>query len=220
MRAALLVIAKAPVPGSVKTRLTPPCTPEQAAALASAALEDTLAAVAAAGGERRRILVLDGPAQALPGGRAPAGFEVVAQRGGGLAERLAAAFEDAGAPALLVGMDTPQVTPGLLETGLAALEGDGTDAVLGIADDGGYWTIGLRSADRRVFAGVPMSEARTGAVQRERLEALGLSVAELPPLLDVDEIEDARQVAELIPDSRFAAAFAALELPVEVAAAS
>ena len=103
---AIAVIAKAPVAGRSKTRLTPPCTPEQAAALASAALADTLAAVAATPGARR-VLVLDG----APGPWLRPGFEVLAQRGAGLAERLAAAFADIGEPALVVGMDTPQLTP-------------------------------------------------------------------------------------------------------------
>ncbi len=204
---ALLVIAKAPVPGRVKTRLTPPCTPEQAAGLAQAAIEDTLAAAARATLPARRVLVLDG----APGPWLPAGFEVVPQRGRGLEERLAAAFEDAGAPALLVGMDTPQLTPELLDEGIRALS-DGAGAVFGAATDGGYWTIGLARADRRVFEGVPMSERRTGTLQRARLATLGLRVATLPPLLDVDSIEDARTVAALAPHGRFAAAVAALQL--------
>ena len=218
-RAALLVIAKAPVPGRVKTRLTPPCTPEQAARLASAALEDTLDAVRTAAAGRRCVLVLDGDASDLPDGAAPAGFEIFAQRGDGLAERLAAALtEAAGGPALLVGMDTPQLTPGLLEAGLAALEGEAADAVLGPATDGGYWTIGLRAPDPRVFAGVPMSEPTTGAAQRDQLHALGLLVAELPPLLDVDTIEAAREVAALAPATRFAAALTAVDRPFEALA--
>ena len=76
-------------------------------------------------------------------------------------------------------MDTPQVTPELLDAGLAGLA-DGADAVLGAAHDGGYWAIGLERPDARVFHGVPMSEPHTGAVQRERLAALGLRDA-LPP---------------------------------------
>src|SRR3954464_13106957 len=193
---ALLVIAKEPVPGRVKTRLTPPCTPEQAARLARAAIEDTLAAALAAGGDTRRVLVLDGE----PGPWIPPGFEVVAQRGRGLAARLAAAFEDAGGPAFLIGMDTPQVTPTLLEAALDALARH--DAVLGAAPDGGYWGIGLRRADARVFEGVPMSEDRTGAVQRARLAALGLATATLPPLRDIDTIEDARAAADDVPGGR------------------
>jgi rSAM/selenodomain-associated transferase 1 len=198
----LLVIAKAPVPGRVKTRLTPPCTPAQAARLAAAALADTLAAVARSRRAARRVLVLDGE----PGPWMPDGFDVIPQRGGGLAERLACAFEDAGGPAFLIGMDTPQVTPGLLDAGLAAL--DHADAVFGAALDGGYWGIGLRRADPEVFRDVPMSAPDTAAVQRARLAALGLRTALLPALCDVDTIEDARAVAVAAPRSRFAAALA------------
>jgi len=211
MAPALLIIAKAPVPGRVKTRLTPPCTPEQAAALARAALEDTLAAALAVGRDSRRVLVLDG----RPGPWLPAGFDVVAQRGDGLAERLASAFADADGPAFLVGMDTPQVTPALLEAGLDAVAGG--DAAFGPALDGGYWGIGLPRPDVRVFSGVPMSRDDTGAVQRGRLAVLGLRTVTLPPLRDIDTIADARAVAHRAPDGRFAAALAAIE-PVSLAA--
>ena len=205
MSAALLVIAKEPVPGRVKTRLCPPCTFAEAAALAAAALADTLAAADAAARGGRRVLVLDG----RPGPWLPAGWEVAPQRGDGLAERLASAFEDAGAPALLVGMDTPQVTPGALADGLAALER--APAVFGPAPDGGYWAIGLRRPDPAVFAGIPMSAAHTGAAQRARLAALGLRTVELPPLRDVDDIAAARAVAAAAPESRFAAALQAID---------
>ena len=205
MAPALLVIAKAPVPGRVKTRLTPPCTPEQAARIAAAAIADTLAAVDAVEREVRRIVVLDGE----PGPWIPDGFDVIAQRGDGLAERLAAAFADAAGPAFLVGMDTPQVTPALLAAGLDAVR-DG-DAAFGAALDGGYWGIGLREPDARVFEAVPMSEDNTGAVQRARLAILGLQTAILPPLRDIDTIDDARAVAREAPDGRLAAALAEIE---------
>jgi len=204
VRPALLVIAKAPVAGRVKTRLCPPCTPGQAARLARAALEDTLAAADGVRSCGRRVLVLDG----APGPWLPPGWEVVAQRGDGLAARLAAAFACAGGPALLVGMDTPQVTAARLDAGLAALAR--TDAVLGPAPDGGYWAIGLRAPAAAVFDGVPMSVAGTGAAQRRRLDALGLRTALLAPLRDVDTITDARAVAAAAPEGRFAAELAAL----------
>jgi uncharacterized protein len=207
--AVLLVIAKAPVAGRVKTRLCPPCTPAQAARLAEAALADTLAAGSAVAG--RRVLVLDG----RPGAWLPDGWDVIPQRGDGLAERLAAAFGDAGGPAFLVGMDTPQLTPALLRDGLAAL-GEG-DAAFGPADDGGYWGIGLREPDPAVFERVPMSRVYTGAVQRARLAALGLRTADLPALRDVDDIASARAVAAEAPGSRFAAALEQIE-PRAVAA--
>jgi uncharacterized protein len=201
MTATLLVIAKAPVPGRVKTRLCPPCSPAQAARLAEAALRDTLAAAAAVPATRR-LIALDG----APGGWLPAGFDVVEQRGDGLAARLARAFADGGGPALLIGMDTPQVRPALLRHGLDALQRPGVDAVLGHALDGGYWSIGLRRPDDAVFRGVPMSEPGTGAAQRERLRALGLRTAELPPLRDVDRFDDALGVCRQAPHGHFAAA--------------
>ena len=212
MAPALIVIAKAPVPGRVKTRLTPPCTPVQAAALACAALQDTLDAAARTARAGRRVIVLDGE----PGAWVPAGFEVIAQRGDGLDERLAAAFEDVGEAALLVGMDTPQVTPALLDAGLAGVaEGD---SAFGAALDGGYWAIGLRTPDAAVFADVPMSIARTGAVQRARLAILGLRPAILPPLRDVDTIDDAFAVAAQAPDTRFATELAVVAEELRVAA--
>lgn len=204
MEAALLVIAKEPVPGRVKTRLTPPFTLAQGAALAQAALEDTLAAAVASTRARRRVLVLDG----RPGAWLPRGFEVIAQRGAGLAERLAAAFADCGGPAFLIGMDTPQVTPALLDAGLAAVEHG--DAVIGAAPDGGYWGIGLRRPDPAVFDRIPMSVATTAAAQRARLASLGLETVQLPPLRDVDTAHDAEVVAMQAPGGRFAALLSAM----------
>jgi uncharacterized protein len=200
---ALVVIAKAPRAGRSKTRLCPPCTPRQAATLARAALVDTLEAMRATPAARY-VLVLDGE----PGDWLPAGFEVLAQRGGGLDERLANAFADVAGPALLIGMDTPQVTPGDLVEGLALLAQPGVDAVIGPAPDGGYWAIGLREPDPRALRGVPMSTARTCAAQRERLASLGLRVRDLPALRDVDLIADAHAVAALAPTGRFARALA------------
>ena len=191
----LLVIAKEPVPGRVKTRLVPPCTYEQAAALAEAALADTLH-TAAMLPARRRVLVLDG----RPGPWLPPGFEVVPQCGGPLDERLAGAFAAARGPALLIGMDTPQVTPDLL-----TVDWEPADAYFGPADDGGFWALGLRVPDPALLRGVPMSTPSTGAVQRARLLAAGLRVADLPQLRDVDTAADAVAVARQAPGSRFAA---------------
>jgi uncharacterized protein len=194
----LLVIAKEPLPGRVKTRLTPPFTPQQAARLAQAALVDTLHAVAAAPASRR-VLVLDG----TPGPWLPPGFEVLPQCAGGLDERLADAFARCTGPALLIGMDTPQVTPELLTVDFA-----GCDAYFGPAEDGGFWALGLARPEPALLRGVPMSTPVTGAVQRERLLAAGLRVRELPRLRDVDTADDARAVAALAPHGRFAAQLA------------
>jgi glycosyltransferase A (GT-A) superfamily protein (DUF2064 family) len=193
--ATLLVIAKAPVPGRVKTRLVPPCTYEQAAALAEAALADTLR-TAAAVPARRRVLVLDGQ----PGPWLPGGFDILPQCGGPLDERLAAAFAAVRGPALLIGMDTPQVTPALLTA-----DWRGAGALFGPADDGGFWALGLRDPDPGLLRGVPMSTAATGSVQRARLVAAGLRVTDLPRLRDVDTAADAVAVARQAPGGRFAA---------------
>ena len=105
-------------------------------------------------------------------------------------------------------MDTPQVTPALLEAGLDGLEAN--ESAFGAALDGGYWGIGLRRARRAVFEGIPMSEPHTGLAQRRRLAQLGLRTAELPALLDVDTIAAAHAVAADAPASRFAATLAEL----------
>jgi rSAM/selenodomain-associated transferase 1 len=203
----LIVIAKAPRPGRSKTRLCPPCTPRQAAWLAECALVDTLRAVAATPAARH-VLALDGP----PGRWLIPGVEVVPQGDGGLDERLATAFAAARTPALLVGMDTPQVSPELLRRAAAALLAAGPrGAVLGPALDGGYWAIGLPGPDAGVFRGVPMSEPTTGAAQRARLAERGYEVELLPRLRDVDTIADARAVAAAAPATRFAGALAGLE---------
>ncbi len=97
-----------------------------------------------------------------------------------------------------------------LERATAALAREQTDAVLGPAEDGGYWAIGLRRPDRAVFEGVPMSRADTGRAQRARLDALGLRWHELETMRDVDTIADVEAVAALAPGSRFAEAVAAL----------
>lgn len=195
----LLVIAKEPLAGRAKTRLIPVLGEHGSAAVAEAALADTLAAVAAVPVDRR-ILVLEGEL----GPWLPEGFTVVPQVGGGLGARLAAAFAAACGPALLVGMDTPQITPDLITAGCTRLCEEGTDAVIGLAEDGGWWSLGLRTPDPRAFEGVPMSAEVTGAEQIAALERLGLSYRELPRLRDVDTFEDARSVAASIPASRFA----------------
>jgi uncharacterized protein len=193
------VLAKAPVPGRVKTRLCPPCDPEQAARLAEAALVDTLVAVAGTPC-RRRVLVLDG----APGPWLPAGFDVLPQRGDGLDARLAHAFADVGDGGFLVGMDTPQLTPAALAASLGALYETPGDAVLGPCFDGGWWGIGLRAPDPAVFLGVPMSTPFTHDAQRSRLRALGLRTIALPVLRDVDDMDDAVAVARAAPHTRFA----------------
>jgi uncharacterized protein len=187
----LTIIAKSPVAGRVKTRLVPPCTPEQAAAVAAAALADTIdavdVAVGACGGRAvQRVLLLDGDV----GDWTPASYRVVPQRGAGLAERLANGFADLG-PGVVVGMDTPAGCRWLSRAVAAVAAGDD---VLGLAADGGYWVIGLARPDPAVFADIPMSRSHTGMAQLRRLHAMGRPVRMLPVVRDLDDVEDLRAI--------------------------
>jgi rSAM/selenodomain-associated transferase 1 len=192
-------MAKSPAPGRVKTRLCPPCKPDEASDIATAALVATLEAVAGSG-SARRVIALDGPV----GPWLPQGFDVIPQRGNGLGERLAAAFADVGGPAVAVGMDAPEVTSKLLDDSLDMLRE--SESALGPTQDGGYWAIALRRANNDVFAGVPMSSPATYQEQRRKLRSLGLGCRDLPELRDVDHFSDALEVAEMMPGSPFAEA--------------
>jgi uncharacterized protein len=194
----VLVLAKSPVPGRVKTRLCPPLSPVEAADVAAAALADTLDAVRAAA-VARRVLALDGTLDAP-------GFDVQAQRGRSFDARLGAALDDAAAtsplPVLVVGMDTPQLDATGIEAAARALLT--ADAALGLAEDGGWWCLGLRRPRASLVLGIPASRDDTGARQAARLRGAGLSVARLPVLRDVDTCDDAVAVAALAPSGRFA----------------
>ena len=174
----MLVIAKEPLPGRVKTRLTPPFSPRAGGR-------------AGRRGDRRhlgrRARCARGRARARPRRRPRAlgapGLAVVGQVGGGLDARLAAAFAAAHRPAVLVGMDTPQLRPPSCR-----VPPDRFDACIGLAADGGYWAIGFADPAEPpdVIPGVPMSRADTGARQCRRIRAAGLSLQILDELVDVD----------------------------------
>jgi hypothetical protein len=203
MEAQVLVMAKSPRPGHVKTRLCPPLTHATAAAVARAALIDTLDSVVAARPSRATV-VLDGAV----GSWLRSGVHVIPQRSGPFADRLEGAIEDAfaafPAPILLIGMDTPQLAPDHLTTAAATLLKGDTDSILGRADDGGFWIIGIQQPVAGLCKGVPMSTATTGTHQLDQLSALGLRCSEVNSLRDVDVMEDALAVAAIAPRSRFA----------------
>ena len=199
----LLVLAKTPVVGRVKTRLCPPWTLEQAASVARAALTDTLETAGTG------VLVIDGDHPA------PTGWERITQRAGQLPARLANAFPDAGpGPALLIGMDTPQVSRDLLRSAAGRLAH--VDAVLGFAEDGGWWALGLRDPGHAtVLRRIPTSRSDTGARTLRALRGAGLRVHLLPVLRDVDTAADARVVAGICPvRSAFRRAVTALDAGV------
>jgi hypothetical protein len=211
----LLVVAKAPVPGLAKTRLTPPATPRQAAAIASAALLDTLAAVRATPGAVPVVAMTGDLRKAHDEAELRAALAlltVVPQRGDDFADRLANAHADAGRhcpglPIVQIGMDTPQVTAELLAGTAALLERQ--DVVLGPAEDGGWWALGLRDPRHAdALRGVPMSRCDTGARTLEALTRRGRTATTTTVLSDVDTIADAVSVAGATPGSRFAAAVA------------
>ncbi len=207
--AQIVILAKCPEAGRVKTRLTPAFTPAEAAELACAALVDTIRAVSGAA-VRRHCLVLDGE----PGDWLPGGLEVCPQRSGSLDRRIASAladtYDNVSLPVLLVGMDTPQVTATDLDRAVEQLLRPGIDGVLGPAEDGGYWLIGLRRPRLHHVLGVAMSRNDTGDRQFEQLCASGLRVTRLQTVRDVDVAADAHAVARAAPYTDFAATFARL----------
>ena len=208
----ILVMAKAPVAGQVKTRLCPPLSPDEAAEVAAAALADTLAAVDASRADRK-VIALDGQ----PGPWLPEGFDVIPQAGRGLGPRLANAWEviapATGGWGIQIGMDTPQVTAPELDDLLAVLVSPPARrprraALLGPAFDGGWWVIGLTGTDpRRVFGGVEMSAPHTGEAQLRRLRALGLDVSVVQERRDIDTVVDLAAVAEAHPHLHTASAW-------------
>jgi hypothetical protein len=217
---AVLVVAKAPVPGLAKTRLAANMGNAAAADIAAAALLDTLDAVVAAP-VAARIVAMTGDLSAASRSAEIrtrlADFTVIEQRGDGFADRLANAHADAataagGLPVVQIGMDTPQVTADLLVECATALQS--ADAVLGMARDGGWWVLGLhdpRAAE--CLRDVPMSTSTTGAVTLAALRDTGLDVGLVSELVDVDTVDDVEVVRRAcMPGSRFRQVTLALEV--------
>ncbi|CAI9419107.1 TIGR04282 family arsenosugar biosynthesis glycosyltransferase [Nocardioides sp. T2.26MG-1] len=207
--ARVLVVAKAPVAGRVKTRLGATVGMVAASELAAAALLDTIAACAEAFAPDLRMIALAGDlADAVRGDeieRALEGWAVGRQRGSTFAERLANAHVDVpdGGPVVQVGMDTPQVTPALLDAAAAQLLEH--EAVLGPAEDGGWWVLGLREPrSAAALHDVPMSTPSTYDHTRDALVAAGVGVGVTTALRDVDTVADADAVARVASGSEFA----------------
>jgi uncharacterized protein len=208
----LLVVAKAPVPGRAKTRLAAKVGDLVAAQIAAAALMDTLDAVAATPVAARAVALtgeLDNAVDAAEIRDRLTAFTVIGQRGNEFADRLANAHIDAavdGHPVLQIGMDTPQVTAELLaDCGRRLAQ---APAVLGLASDGGWWALGVRTpALAEHLRGVPMSHPDTGVLTLKALRRNGVGVSLLEELADVDVVDDVAAVRERCrPDSRFAQA--------------
>ncbi|HEY0447594.1 TIGR04282 family arsenosugar biosynthesis glycosyltransferase [Actinophytocola sp.] len=212
MTACLLVVAKAPVAGLAKTRLGRVIGDEWAARLAAAALLDTLDAVLATPDTIPVVALTGRLAAAERSGELAdtlTSCTVFSQQGTDFAGRLAHAHRSVGSlfpgvPVFQIGMDTPQLRPPMLTGAVARLRADGTDAVLGPAEDGGWWGLGLRApADAEALRAVPMSRSDTGLRTLSALRRRGLRVRPLATLSDVDTMADALRVAALAPESRF-----------------
>jgi rSAM/selenodomain-associated transferase 1 len=191
---ALAVMTKAPRAGSVKTRLTPPLTPEEAAALNICFLRDTTTALAAIVTEgRARGIAVYTPlgAEASYNGILPQNFDLVPQRGEAFGERLISASEDLlrlGFESLcLIDSDSPTVPPAAFAQAVEILSQPGDAVVLGPSDDGGYYLIGLKKLHRALFSGITWSTEHVLEETIARARHLNLNVHFLPTWYDVDD---------------------------------
>ena len=191
---ALAVMAKAPRAGKVKTRLAPPLTLEQSAALNICFLRDTtrnIAEVAAAGGAAGLVCYTPVGDEAAFDDLLPGDFALIAQRGDGFGERLLCAAEDILAcgfgAVCLIDSDSPTLPAEALRQAVEALSKRGDRVVLGGSDDGGYYLIGLKAAHAAAFERITWSTGSVYAETVERVREAGLELVELPIWYDVDD---------------------------------
>lgn len=215
--AAVALFAKAPVAGRVKTRLTPLLTPEEAATVARASLAATIATFAG-GAAAPLTLFLDGALDdSLASWVAARGVEVRAQAPGDLGERLRAAFaalfEQGAARVIAIGSDSPTLPAERLRAAEAALRAH--DAVIGPAEDGGYYLIGLSRPEWRLFEGIPWSSDAVARVTLERAATIGATIASLEPWYDVDDLTTLRRaLSGSHPESLFRRALGPIEAKI------
>lgn len=190
---AVAIMAKAPRPGEVKTRLCPPLDAPEAAALYRCFLLDKLAAVRALGGVQPAVAYAPADARAEFEALAP-GFLLVPQEGPDLGARLHATLASllAGghAGAIAVDSDTPTLPGAFLQEAADRLAHPGTDVVVGPTEDGGYYLIGVRAARRELFDGMPWSTPAVLEETLRRTAAAGLRTTRLPTWFDVDTPDD------------------------------
>ncbi|MEY2562680.1 MAG: uncharacterized protein QOH88_873 [Verrucomicrobiota bacterium] len=191
---ALAVMTKAPRAGKVKTRLTPPLTPEEAAALNICFLRDTCAAISSATGEgRARGIAVYTPVgeEAAYAGILPEDFELVPQRGDAFGERLSFATEDLLSlgfdSVCLIDSDSPTVPQEAFGEAARVLSENENSVVLGPSDDGGYYLIGLNKLYRQLFENIDWSTERVLPQTIARAKEIGLEVHLLSTWYDVDD---------------------------------
>jgi rSAM/selenodomain-associated transferase 1 len=203
---ALAVMAKAPRPGKVKTRLAPPLTLEQSSAINICFLRDTtenIAAVAASGQSAGVVSYTPVGDEALFDGLLPADFVLISQRGDGFGERLMATTEDLLAcgygSVCLIDSDSPTVPAAAFEQAIAELQREGDRIVLGPSHDGGYYLIGMKRAHSELFTNITWSTSVVFAETVAAAEGAGIEVVVLPLWYDVDDGETLELLkAELI----------------------
>lgn len=200
---ALAVMTKVPRPGRVKTRLSPPLTPEEAAALNICFLRDTSAAInlTAATGIARGVGVYTPVGEeSAYAGILPAGFELVPQRGDLFGERLTLAATDLFSVGFdsvcLIDSDSPTVPQQAYTKAAQLLREPGDRMVFGPSDDGGYYLIGLKQLHRRVFEEIDWSTERVAEQTRARAQEIGLAVELLPTWYDVDDRATLRRLCD------------------------
>jgi uncharacterized protein len=189
---ALAIMTKAPRAGQVKTRLTPPLTAEEAAALNVCFLRDISAAISKVGGNARGIgCYTPVGSEATYCDIFPAEFQLLAQRNGDLSQRLVGAIEDliavGFASICLINSDSPTAPASVFAEAARLLSSPNEDVVLGPSDDGGYYLIGIKNLHPRMFEEVDWSTDRVRAQTLERAAEIGLDVRLLPGCYDVDD---------------------------------
>lgn len=199
MSAFALVFAKYPEPGTVKTRLSPPLSPQEASDVHRAALEATCELVGAVDG-LRTILVgtPDHLCERLGDELNTPVDERWTQGAGALGARLTRAseraFREGASRVLLFGADSPTLPPKVIEDALTALEA--CDAVIGSCDDGGYYLLGLSTPQEALFQGIDWGSERVVVQTRERAQQAGLALTELMSWYDIDRIDDLERAAD------------------------
>jgi len=186
---AVAILAKAPLPGAVKTRLCPPLSPAGAASLAAAMLRDTAREVAGAGVAARYLFFHPPDAAACFRGPDFAGYRLVPQRGADLGQRIENAFARMAAGgsrrAVVVGSDCPALSARRVREALRELR-EGARAVLGPAEDGGFYLVGVSGAVPALFRGVAWSGPSALRQVLDNLRAAALPFALLRRERDVD----------------------------------
>ena len=189
-RCALGIMAKAPSAGSVKTRLTPPLTSEEACVLSACFLRDTANNVSNHSADGVIVFTPTEKRKAFDG-IVPKGFQLLAQRGESLGDRLLNATTDllaAGYDSIcLLNSDSPTLPPAILLSAIQAFAPEGDRLVLGPAEDGGYYLIGLKNPHQILFDRIAWSTSEVLAHTVERAKQISLPVVMLPKWYDVDD---------------------------------